>query len=83
MDRGDCAQIIANPLNEFYEFDSGDVGIVLRNDKHQILKVAAIPMPNGMSVALVEALGFQKSVELARAAMGEVFLVKGDAQDVV
>ncbi|KAH7845873.1 hypothetical protein Vadar_006913 [Vaccinium darrowii] len=61
----------------------GGVGIVVQDEHGNILRIAAIPLSNVWSAAVVEALGFRCALEFAGDCTREDFVTEGDAQGIV
>lgn len=61
----------------------GGVGIVVRDEMGQIVKLAAIPLSNVWVAEMVEALGFRSALEVVHDRVGDNFVMEGDAQGII
>lgn len=61
----------------------GGVGVVLRDDKGEVLQMYSIPIHWAHSAEMVEALGFKLAVEEMQRCEGSAFVLEGDAKRVI
>ncbi|KAG5530541.1 hypothetical protein RHGRI_025480 [Rhododendron griersonianum] len=61
----------------------GGVGVVLRDDKGEVLQMYSIPIHWAHSAEMVEALEFKLAVEEMQRCEGSAFVLEGDAQRVI